>query len=203
MTGLDRVRGLRGHWTLPAQPAGGQVVIGLQDGRRHEPAPLATALGVGRAPVARFQASFRKATRVPAPAARNWGGRRRALLTPNEEKPFLAPLVALSGGKKVSVRLAERLAIVLLAAQGEENIALAAGWKITRQKAARWRDRSAPQGSKGIDMDAPRSGRIPRISSANKKRGVQRTLQEKPAAASGLRDSTIGRIWKGHGLKPH
>ena len=101
------------------------------------------------------------------------------------------------------MRLAERLAIVLLAAQGEENIALAAGWKITRQKAARWRDRSAPQGSKGIDMDAPRSGRIPRISSASKKRGVQRTLQEKPAVASGLRDSTIGRIWKGHGLKPH
>ena len=71
-------------------------MIGLQDGRRHEPAPLATALGVGRAPVARFQASFRKATRVPAPAARHWGGRRRALLTPNEEKPFLAPWVELA-----------------------------------------------------------------------------------------------------------
>jgi len=43
---------------------------------------------------------------------------------------------------------------------------------------------------------------------------VAKTLQEKPAAAtywsrrsmalaSGLSDSTVGRIWKAHGLKPH
>ena len=65
-----------------------------------------------------------------------------------------ATLVALSRGKKVSVRLAQRSAIVLLAAQGEENIAIAACLKITRQKAARWRDRYATQGIKGVEMDA-------------------------------------------------
>ena len=56
----------------------------------------AAALGVGRATVARFQVGFRKAARVPAPAAGNWGGRRRALLTPDEEKQFLAPWVGLA-----------------------------------------------------------------------------------------------------------
>lgn len=124
-----------------------------------------------------------------------------------------ATLAALSRGKKVSVRLAERSASVLLAAQGKENIAIATRRKITRQKAARWRDRYATQGMKGIEMDAPRSGRIPKISPASKKRVIEKTLLEKPAAAtqwsrrtlaaaSGWSDATMGRIWKAHGLKP-
>ena len=123
-------------------------------------------------------------------------------------------LEALGRGRKVSVRLAERSAIVLLAAEGTENIVIATRLGITRQKAARWRDRYATQGMKGIEMDAPRSGRIPKISPASKKRVIEITLREKPAAAtqwsrrtmaeaSGLSDSTIGRIWKAHGLKPH
>ena len=123
-------------------------------------------------------------------------------------------LVALSRGKKVSVRLAERSAIVLLAASGEQSIAIAARLKITRQKVARWRARYASAGIQGIERDAPRSGRIPRIPDANKKQVIEKTLHEKPAAAtqwsrstmaaaSGLSDSTIGRIWKAHGLKPH
>ena len=123
-------------------------------------------------------------------------------------------LVALSRGKRVSVRLAERSAIILLAAQGKENIAIATQLKITRQKVARWRDRYATQGITGIEKDAPRSGRIPQISAASKQQVIEKTLQEKPAAAtqwsrrtmaatSGLSDSTIGRIWKAHGLKPH
>ena len=122
--------------------------------------------------------------------------------------------MALRRGKKVEVRLAERVAIVLLAAEGKENIAIAALLKIPRQKAARWRDRYATLGLKGIIKDAGRSGRPPQISSARKKQVIQRTLQEKPAApthwsrstmaaASKISDSTIGRIWKDHGLKPH
>jgi transposase len=123
-------------------------------------------------------------------------------------------LLALSRGKKVSVRLAQRSAIILLAAAGQENIAIAARLKITRQRAARWRDRYAAQGLAGIATDAPRSGRIPKIPSASKRQVVKRTLEEKPpsathwsrstmASASGLSDSTVGRIWKAHGLKPH
>ena len=51
----------------------------------------ATALGVGRATVARLQAAFRKKRSVlPEPSA-NWGGRRQALLTQQEECAFLKP----------------------------------------------------------------------------------------------------------------
>ena len=51
----------------------------------------ATALGVGRATVARLQVAFRKRkTALPA-ASPNWGGRRQALLTQEEEATFLKP----------------------------------------------------------------------------------------------------------------
>lgn len=53
----------------------------------------AKILGVGRATVARLQASFRQRERAPLEVAagrRRWGGRRRALLTPAEETGFLA-----------------------------------------------------------------------------------------------------------------
>lgn len=123
-------------------------------------------------------------------------------------------LLALSRGKKVSVRLAQRSAIILMAADGQENRAIAARLSITRQRVARWRERYAAQGLEGIAMDAPRSGRIPKISAARKQQVIKRTLEEKPpaathwsrstmAAASGLSDSTVGRLWRAHGLKPH
>jgi transposase len=53
----------------------------------------ASLLGVGRATVARLQAEFRQGKKPTAASAkqRNWGGRRNALLTVEEEEEFLAP----------------------------------------------------------------------------------------------------------------
>ncbi|MBE0544491.1 MAG: hypothetical protein IH623_24390, partial [Verrucomicrobia bacterium] len=51
----------------------------------------AGVLGVGRATVARLQAAFRKQRSGWPAAARNWGGRRQSLLTPEEEVAFLKP----------------------------------------------------------------------------------------------------------------
>lgn len=53
----------------------------------------AALLGVGRASVARLQARFRQRSAAGKAKPRNWGGRRRALLTWAEEKRFLAPWV--------------------------------------------------------------------------------------------------------------
>lgn len=93
-------------------------------------------------------------------------------------------------------------------------MAIADRLKMTRQKVARWRDRYALKGFQGIEKDARRSGRLPKISSASKERVITKTLQEKPAGrthwsrstmaeASGMSDSSVGRIWRAHGLKPH
>jgi len=75
----------------------------------------ATVLGVGRATVARLQAAFRKTPSARLGAARNWGGRRQALLTPEEEAAFLQPwLTSAATGNLVVVSpiraaLAQRL----------------------------------------------------------------------------------------------
>jgi transposase len=51
----------------------------------------AAVLGVGRATVPRLQAAFRNTPSPGANASRQWGGRRKALLTPEEEIAFLKP----------------------------------------------------------------------------------------------------------------
>ena len=114
----------------------------------------------------------------------------------------------------MSVRLAERVAIVLHAADGLENQEIAQRMDISRFKASRWRQRYAADGLAGIEKDAPRPGRHRRIGDQQRADVVRKTLHEKPegqthwsrstmAQATGLSDSTIGRIWREHGLKPH
>ena len=123
-------------------------------------------------------------------------------------------LERLSRSRSVSVRLAERSRIVLLAARGLNNQEIGVELDITRQKAGRWRDRFVDHGLGGIEKDAPRSGRIPSISRRKRARIVKKTIEEKPstathwsrasmAAVTGVSESTVGRIWRDHGLKPH
>lgn len=123
-------------------------------------------------------------------------------------------LEQLKRGRCVSVRLAERAAIVLHAADGLGNIEIGEAMGISRQKAGRWRDRYAAHGLAGIEKDASRPGRKRRISDKQRAAVVRKTLKETPegqthwsrstmAAATGLSESTIGRVWKEHGLKPH
>lgn len=123
-------------------------------------------------------------------------------------------LESLKCGRRVAVRLAERAAIVLHAADGLENQQIAQIMSISRQKVGRWRDRFAAHGLAGIEKDAPRPGRKRRIDDKQRAKVVRKTLHETPpgqthwsrstmAAATGLSDTTIGRIWREHGLKPH
>jgi len=123
-------------------------------------------------------------------------------------------LQRLRRSRRSSVRLVERAAIVLHAADGLENQQIAEVMGITRQKAGRWRDRYAADGLAGIEKDAPRPGRKRRIDDRQRAAVVRKTLHQTPegqthwsrstmAAVTGLSDSTIGRIWREHGLKPH
>ena len=50
----------------------------------------ATALGVGRATVARLQTRFRRSSDSILPTRSAWGGRRRALLSREQEEAFMA-----------------------------------------------------------------------------------------------------------------
>ena len=137
----------------------------------------------------------------------------------------VAPAVALSRGerdklrrlarsKSCSVRLVERSRIVLLAAEGQQDKEIAKVLGITRQMASRWRKRYLELGIKGLERDAPRPGRMKRISEERIKEIVRKTTQEKPgnathwstrlmAGEANVSEATVRRIWKVHGLKPH
>jgi transposase len=103
---------------------------------------------------------------------------------------------------------------VLLAATGKQDKEIAAELGITAHKTARWRNRFLDAGMAGLEKDAPRAGRTPSISAAKLERVIHKTTQEKPthathwstrtmAAAVGLSEATVRRIWHKHGLKPH
>lgn len=120
----------------------------------------------------------------------------------------------LKRGRRVPVRLAERAAIILHAADGLQDKQIGEQLGIPRQKAARWRKRYFKLGLAGIEKDAPRSGRKRKIDDGQRALVVKKTLREKPeghthwsrstmAKATGISDSTIGRIWREHGIKPH
>ncbi len=123
-------------------------------------------------------------------------------------------LESLKRSRTVAVRLAQRAAVVLHAADGLEDQQIGALMGISRQKAGRWRKRYAQLGLAGIEKDAPRSGRKPQIDAQQRAAVVKKTLKEKPqgqthwsrstmAKVTGLSDSTVGRIWREHGIKPH
>jgi transposase len=112
------------------------------------------------------------------------------------------------------LRLTQRSRIVLLAAAGWDNDAIGAELNITRQKAGRWRSRFAERGMDGILKEEPGRGRPPSIGPRKRSAIVRTTLDEKPSdatqwsrtlmsAKAGVSPSTVGRIWKEHGLKPH
>jgi transposase len=117
-------------------------------------------------------------------------------------------------GRSTPARLVSRAKIVLLAAEGRENRDIAIELGVTRHTVGRWRSRFARLGLAGIEADAPRPGRQPSISESLVQEIVRKTTQEKPADAThwstrslakvvGVSETTIRRIWKRHGLKPH
>lgn len=119
-----------------------------------------------------------------------------------------------SRARRLPARLVERARIVLLAAQGLQNKEIAARMGITPEKAARWRERFVDGGWEALQHDAPRPGRPRVIATVKTRKVVRMTTQEKPenathwstrtmAAAVGLSEATIRRIWHANGLKPH
>jgi transposase len=131
-------------------------------------------------------------------------------LTPEQQ----SELDKVARSTSVSVRFAQRAQIVLKAAEGMQDIAIAQDLGITRQKAARWRARFARLGLEGLRKDAPRPGRKKKISTSKTRMVVRKTLEERPpnatqwstrtmAQAAGLSEASVRRIWKAHGLKPH
>jgi transposase len=107
-----------------------------------------------------------------------------------------------------------RARIVLLASDGLTATAIAAGVGKSVLTVRRWRKRYLAAGVDGLLKDATRPSRVKPLSPEKIKRVVHMTLHEKPpnathwslrsmAKAAGISYSSVQRIWRAHGLKPH
>jgi transposase len=109
--------------------------------------------------------------------------------------------------------LAMRSKIVLLAAEGQSNAAIARLMPAALQTVRLWRRRFAEARLDGL-YDEPRLGRPRTIADDHVERVVVETLESTPKGAThwstrsmarhlGMSQSTIGRIWRAFGLRPH
>jgi transposase len=138
-------------------------------------------------------------------------GRPKALLElTSDEKEQLEGWVR---RRKSAQGLALRSQIVLSCATGLTNKEVAAQLGVSMPTVGKWRSRFIDSRLDGL-VDEPRSGRKPTITAQQVEDVVVATLESTPehathwsrkkmAERSGLSKSTIGRIWKGFGLKPH
>lgn len=99
-----------------------------------------------------------------------------------------AQLTQWAPSKTVSVRLSRRAQIVLGAADGLDNETIAAQLGLGRVQVGRWRTRYTEGGLAAIQQDLPRGGRPVKVDAAQ---------------LVGVSDTTVLRVWRQHGLKPH
>jgi transposase len=115
--------------------------------------------------------------------------------------------------RKIGRADAIRAAIVLSAAEGLSNVAIAERIGVTRLTVALWRRRFAEARLEGLS-DEPRSGAPRRIDDDRITQVVTTTLESLPqdathwstrsmARASGVSAATVHRIWRAFCLQPH
>lgn len=112
-------------------------------------------------------------------------------------------------------RIVERAQIVLASAEGASGNEICATLAVSRPTVSRWLDRYAAEGIEGLATDKPRSGRPKALAPEDEAAIITKTLEEAPpdggthwsgrlmAKTVGVHQTTIARLWKAHGLKPH
>ena len=109
--------------------------------------------------------------------------------------------------------VATRSRIVLAAAEGQTNSAVAERMGIARSTVAMWRDRFAEQRLDGL-ADEPRPGRPRTVTDDQIQQLITQTLEVTPpdathwstrsmAAHLGMSQTTVSRVWRAFGLAPH
>ena len=115
---------------------------------------------------------------------------------------------------KTAQALAMRARIVLDCAQGLSNSEVSRHLGVSLPTVGKWRKRFVEQRLDGLS-DEPRPGAPRTIADAQVETVIVKTLEEQPAnrdshwstrsmaAATGMSQSSISRIWRAFGLKPH
>lgn len=117
-------------------------------------------------------------------------------------------------GRRTPARLVRRARIILRAAEGMSNAAIARALRTDRECVGRWRARFAEHRLAGIQHEASRPGRPPVINDATLQSIVTRATTTRPrgaawwstrrlARAVGVSPATVHRVWKANGVSPH
>ena len=132
------------------------------------------------------------------------------VLAPEER----ATLDAWARGRNLPYRKVIRAKIIAMAADGVLSQDMAKVVGVSRPTVQLWRARFLALRLLGLEKDAPRPGRKPRVSVKKIRAVVEATLHTTPpnathwstrsmARAQRLSQATVQRIWKQHNLKPH
>ena len=120
--------------------------------------------------------------------------------------------------RSTSVRLRERARMVLMAAKGMTNKAIALELGTDANKVGRWRSRVAKEGMGNIEKERPRGanhgGKNSHEQAELRSKVLEATTQTTPKDAThwscrsmarhlNTTHSFIHRVWRAHGLKPH
>ena len=114
---------------------------------------------------------------------------------------------------KTAQALALRARIVLACAEGGTSVEIAGRFGVADGTVAKWRNRFNQSRLDGLH-DEPRPGQPRKVSDDDVERVIVKTLEEQPsnathwstrsmAAATGLNQTAVSRIWRAFGLKPH
>jgi|SRR5215471_12240800 len=109
--------------------------------------------------------------------------------------------------------LSQRARIVLLCAQGRDNVAVATEMKVSKKMVGKWRSRFLSKRLDGL-VDEQRPGAPRKISDRHVERVITLTLESKPhnathwstrgmAKRAGMSQTAICRIWRAFALQPH
>jgi len=132
------------------------------------------------------------------------------VLSPSEAET----LAGWAHSRTMPARLVERAQIIQMAASGVQSQEIARVLEVSRPTVQLWRQRFLGLRLTGLEKDAPRPGRIPKIPNRKIRQIVEATLHSTPenathwstrlmAEAQGVSEATVRRIWKQHSLKPH
>ena len=122
-------------------------------------------------------------------------------------------LESFSNSRSLPHSLVVRAKIILLAAEGHQNLQIAAKVGVSRQTVGQWRKRFMERGLEGL-YDEARPGRPRSISDEKLAQMINRTLKTKPKGAThwscrtmaeevGVSKSTVQRVWNAFGVQPH
>src|SRR5207249_9096727 len=96
-------------------------------------------------------------------------------------------------GRKIEARLVQRAQIIRMAARGTLSQEIAEELDISRPTVQLWRQRFLALRVAGLEKDAPRPGRLPRIAPKKVRAVVEATLQSKPPDATHWSTRTMAK----------